>query len=371
MNNYQSDNNSPSQGYQNQNPNYNSGQNPNYNTGQNPNWNTGQNPAYNTGQNPNYNMGQNSGYNTGQNPNWNAGQNSAYNAGQNPNYNMGQNSGYNTGQNPNWNAGQNPGYNTGQNPNYNMGQNPGYNTGQNPNWNTGQNPNYNMGQNPGYNMGQHPNYIPPGNLNETQVTNNITCGPDGVYRWMYDFSMLKNPTILYTLWKVFGISLAAVYLFVVFVLVYNGDFEDSFPSVTGIFLIIMVVILVICGIAYLLVAASNGGKYTVLFEMDDEQVVHLQMAKQFERAKAMAWISGIAGVLTGNLTMIGQSLMAGSKNMSVSTWSDVKSIKAVRKRNVIYVNEAVQKNQVYAADEDFDFVVNYIASHCINAKINV
>jgi len=40
-------------------------------------------------------------------------------------------------------------------------------------------------------------------------------------------------------------------------------------------------------------------------------------------------------------------------------FGDVIRLKAVKERNVIYVNN----NQVYVRDEDFDFVWNYIKDH--------
>ena len=44
-----------------------------------------------------------------------------------------------------------------------------------------------------------------------KVTENIRLCPDGKYRWIYEFSMLKNPAVLRTVFKVLGISAGAVY----------------------------------------------------------------------------------------------------------------------------------------------------------------
>ena len=37
-----------------------------------------------------------------------------------------------------------------------------------------------------------------------KVTENIYLCPDGMYRWIYEFRMMKNPAILFTLFKIFG-----------------------------------------------------------------------------------------------------------------------------------------------------------------------
>ena len=39
-------------------------------------------------------------------------------------------------------------------------------------------------------------------LEGKKVSENIYLCPDGVYRWIYEFPMAKNPTILITVWKV-------------------------------------------------------------------------------------------------------------------------------------------------------------------------
>ena len=57
--------------------------------------------------------------------------------------------------------------------------------------------------------------IPSGIPSENDaVTERIRLCPDGVYRWFYSFSMLKNPAQLFTVWKVLGLSFGIVYLFV-------------------------------------------------------------------------------------------------------------------------------------------------------------
>lgn len=71
----------------------------------------------------------------------------------------------------------------------------------------------------------------------------------------------------------------------------------------------------------------------------------------------------LAGMATKNPGAVGQGMLAGVKNSMVSSFSNVKSIEIFRKRNVIKVNERMNKNQVYTSDQDFDFVVDYIKSH--------
>ena len=71
----------------------------------------------------------------------------------------------------------------------------------------------------------------------------------------------------------------------------------------------------------------------------------------------------LAGMAAKNPGTVGQGILAGSKKSMVSSFSHVRSIEIFRRRNVIKVNERFNKNQVYAYDEDFDFVVDFIKSH--------
>ena len=116
-------------------------------------------------------------------------------------------------------------------------------------------------------------------------------------------------------------------------------------------------------VSYLIYAVMQGFKYCVLFEMNEDGVKHTQMPKQFKKAQAMSLVLILSGMATKNPGAIGQGMLAGAKNSMVSSFSHVRSIEIFRKRNVIKVNERLNKNQVYAYDEDFDFVVNYIKSH--------
>jgi hypothetical protein len=45
---------------------------------------------------------------------------------------------------------------------------------------------------------------------ETQADSRVTLYPDGKYRWVYEVPMLKNPSILFDVYKVLGISFGIV-----------------------------------------------------------------------------------------------------------------------------------------------------------------
>lgn len=196
-----------------------------------------------------------------------------------------------------------------------------------------------------------------------KVTENIYLCPDGVYRWIYEFKMMKNPTILFTIWKIFGGILAGICVFQAILMLIDGNFtaESLFDSVKN-FAIVAIVLFVLAFIAYVIVAAQYGWKYMVLFEMDEDRVTHTQMQKQFEKAQAMGWLTAAAGLLTGSPAMAGAGINSAIHNSMSSEFAKVKNIKVRRVRHTIYVNETLEKNQVYAEPADFDFVLDHITA---------
>ena len=156
--------------------------------------------------------------------------------------------------------------------------------------------------------------------------------------------------------------------FVLLLTLFDGEGLSGIVSLTAGFAILMLVFFLIGGIAYLLVAASFGWKYTVLFEMDETKVVHIQTEKQFKKAQAIGWLAMLAGFATNHPAGVGQGLMIAARDRSTSVFANVSTVKVRRRRNVIYVNQLLSKNQVYAADEDFHFVADYILRRCVNAK---
>ena len=123
-------------------------------------------------------------------------------------------------------------------------------------------------------------------------------------------------------------------------------------------------------IAYIFLAAVYGWKYIVLFEMDEKEIAHIQMPKQFDKAQAMGWVTALAGLAGKSLPAMGAGVLAASKNSSTSVFADVKEVKGVRQQHTIRVNQMLNRNQVYADDPDYDFVWNFITGRCPQAKIH-
>lgn len=189
---------------------------------------------------------------------------------------------------------------------------------------------------------------------------------DGKYRWVYEMNMLKNPTIFFTVLKVMMISLGIVWLFGLVIGIGNMslDYFLFWTKLTG----IMIGIFFVLTIIGVLVTAAVLGKYVVLFEMDEKEVTHIQMPRQVKKAEVIGLITALVGAMAKSPTTIGAGVLATAKTKSTSEFVNVRRVKARRRFNLIKVNQLLDRNQVYVADEDFDFVYNFIKSRCINAK---
>lgn len=190
---------------------------------------------------------------------------------------------------------------------------------------------------------------------------------DGKYHWTVPMNLLKNPTAYFTVCKVFGIIGG-----IAFLTSYVG------PAIRGEFAVIgqelkywgiaVLAFLVISALAYLIVAAIYGGKYIVQFTLDEKGLLHEQVEAQKKKAQVLGAVVGAASALKGKAAQAGQGALIAAHTSLETDFSKVSSIKACKRYNTIKVNEALVKNQVYTAPEDFDFVLDYIKAHCPNAK---
>ena len=201
--------------------------------------------------------------------------------------------------------------------------------------------------------------------NTTQGDENtsITLGGDGVYRWAYEMSLFKNPTILFLLYKIFGWIALGLWVFVT--LISAGDvgfWWKGFLNNLKFFAIFTVGLLVLCTLGYLLYAAIMGGKYCVLFEMDEKGVRHTQMQKQVKKAEVLSLITVLVGLAAKNPTAVGTGLLSSSKTTMYTEFKKVRKIKPKRGASTIILNAAGGQNQVYADKDEFDFVLEYITS---------
>ena len=190
---------------------------------------------------------------------------------------------------------------------------------------------------------------------------------DGKYRWTYPMNMLTNPTVYITVCKIFG-GLGAIAFIATYISdIFSGNFANMIEDLKW-WGVAILVFLVISAIAYLIVAAQYGGKYIVMFTMDENGIKHEQIPVQKKKGMKLGAVLAGAGALTGSPTRVGQGLLVAAHTSLASDFKVVRSIKAQRRWNTIKVNEPFANNQIYTTKEDFDFVLDYIRSHCPKVK---
>lgn len=204
---------------------------------------------------------------------------------------------------------------------------------------------------------------------DEKVGSAVTLWEDGVYRWRYDLNLYTNPMIFLLVWKIFFFIILGI--FVIAMIADAVQWSDFFPDrllvnlkffgyITGGMTVLTV-------IGCLIYAAIMGGKYCVIFEMDDQGINHRQIEFQAEKARKLATVTSLAGVASKNITTVGVGMNASRTEM-YSQFDVVKKIIAYPNRHLIKVNGVLDHNQVYVRPEDFEFVHDYIVKHCPQAK---
>ena len=200
-----------------------------------------------------------------------------------------------------------------------------------------------------------PPYEPSGG--QQPMPEGVTLGQDGKYHWYYEVRMFRNTAILGTILKIFGGIMLAVWRVTGLV-----DGFENFGQTTKMMLIIFGVLVAISLLAYALLAAMYGGRYCVLFEMDDQGIRHTQLPKQFKKAQMLGVITAIASGHPG------AGILAAVRTSLYTSFSNVRSVKPVPGQHLIKVNAPLSKNQVYVEDANYQFVLDYIRAHCPKAK---
>lgn len=191
---------------------------------------------------------------------------------------------------------------------------------------------------------------------------------DGKYRWKYELNMYKNPALLITVFKVFFYTIVGLFLvFGFFLYVIHGDWAGLWWMTKGMF-VALGIFAVLSVLGYLIVAWMYGGRYVVIFEMDEQQIKHTQLPAQFDKARKIGLITAIVGLLARKPSVAGAGMMSASKGSSTSLLKNVRKVKPRRMLQLIKVNQLLSHNQVYVPKEDFDFVYDFLKSHCSNVK---
>lgn len=182
--------------------------------------------------------------------------------------------------------------------------------------------------------------------------------------WFYEYNMWKNLEVLFTIVKVFMICILAP-VFVVFCCKIGDGFIEACVMSLKIYVIILGIIMALIIITYPIIVLIKGGKYIVLFEMDELGISHKEMDKEFKKTQAFTAIGIIIGAVTKNSSVLGANILAGVHQSIYSNFKKVRKVIVKRKRNTIkLITSDMYNNQIYVDNENFEYVLNYILERC-------
>ncbi len=204
---------------------------------------------------------------------------------------------------------------------------------------------------------------PPSDAGGVSYPCRVTLCEDGTYRWTYELNMFRSPVIFWMVFKIFAIIWFFIWLFIALL----SGFDDL-AGLLRLFLYMLALFAGLTLLGYLLVAAIYGGRYVVRFEMDEKEVRHIQEPLQARKARKLGLFTMLAGLLSRNPTTAGAGMLSASRSSSTSVLENVRSVRGYRRLHLIKVNQRLARNQVYVPDEDFDFVYDFLKTHCPNAR---
>ena len=200
---------------------------------------------------------------------------------------------------------------------------------------------------------------------------NITMCTDGKYRWVYELNLYKNPAIIKEVGRGILISLVIVLALIFgFEMIDGiGTFAEKLQYVAELAGILFAIMLVITILGYLLYSYMMGGTYCALFEMDENGICNKAQEKHIKKAELISAITVIAGIASGRPGVVGTGMLASARTSMYTRFDSVKELEILPKQHLIRLNEKLCRNQVYAEEEDFAFVADYIRTRCRKAKV--
>lgn len=206
-------------------------------------------------------------------------------------------------------------------------------------------------------------------MKKEEIGNRVTLCQDGKYRWVYEVNMLTNYSILFDVWKVFGITIVILVILFSIIFLFTGELTiDTIIGMGKGTVCAAGGLSVLSVIGYLFYAAISGWKYVVLFIMDEKEVTHQQMPRSVKKGQIIGALTVLAGLASGRPGVVGAGILSQSRSSMTSTLANVQRLIPSRRMNLIKVNQTLSKNRVYVCDEDFDFVYDFLCEHCVKAK---
>lgn len=207
-------------------------------------------------------------------------------------------------------------------------------------------------------------------MNDEIVKSELVACRGGVTRWLYSLNLFKSPAVMLMLWRTFGLLTVGIWVLVVLLSLNKPDFLwAGFLSITRDFAAVLVIVLLFAALAYYVYALLLGGKLYVLLEMDEEGVRHTQVPKHYKKEQILASIEHI-DTEAEEPVPASVGIMATAKTSMYCEFAKIKTVEIEPKRDRIKITQALGRNQVFVAPQDFEYVSRFILDRIPeNAKV--
>lgn len=188
---------------------------------------------------------------------------------------------------------------------------------------------------------------------------------DGNIRWEYRLDMRRNPYILSNLLKLlFSCSVLVGLVGAVGCGLGTGSFGAGVAVFFGAIFIVGGGIFLITAIVYYIMLAIGGSIYTLEYLMTQEYINFLLVGSEKgekHRKRVHEWLTIVYLLSRGHSDAITDFEL--NKNMN-SEYKDVRKVIPDKEHNLIKLKHRVFTNRIYVAPHQYDFVLNYLTTHC-------
>lgn len=205
-------------------------------------------------------------------------------------------------------------------------------------------------------------------MKEVEESKILLCSDDK-YRWLYKINLFKDTLIPLTVFKIFALSCFAPVLLLLVLSIFEGNFTRDWFMFIKVYLLLISIFTVLLLFSYYLVYIPiRGGKYFVMYELDDNNIKFIESKKNSDK---MIWLNGIgifAGLVSGNLGVAGANMISASRKQMNTKMKNVKKI-VVYKSNVMkLISNDMTRNLIYYTAENKDFIINFMKNNCNQAQ---
>lgn len=188
--------------------------------------------------------------------------------------------------------------------------------------------------------------------------------------WNYSLDLAKDPFILTTACRIF---LSSCFLFGLIIAWAFGSSMGEPGEAIGVFFVIFLGfgggLSLIAVAIYYLTLKIGGSMYTVDHLMTPTQIEYTLLGSEsdYDMQKRADLLLSFVSFFSNGLSSASVGL--DTNYHIVSEYKDVRKIIADKNKGVIRLKHRIIKNRIYTQPQQYEFVLNYLTSHCQNAKV--